>query len=770
MKKDQEGLNKLLDKLDTLVKKQETFAKEVDELRDEIINLKSPDPISAGKKIEPIIADQTEAVKPISSLKESPVQSQPKQPKLKSDLEKFIGENLINKIGIAITVIGVSIGAKYSIENDLISPLTRIILGYLAGIGLLGFGMKLKAKYENYSSVLVSGSLAIMYFITYIAYSFYGLFPQLFAFLLMLIFTAFTVFAALQYNKQVIAHIGLVGAYAVPFLLSEGSGKVGVLFSYMVIINLGILVVSIKKYWKPLYYSSFAFTWLIFSSWYATSYATYVHFSLAFTFLAIFFAIFYTSFISYKLINKENFTKETVGLLLSNSFIFYGLGFSLLSNHETGTHLLGVFTLINAIIHFVVSTIIYKKKLVDKNLLYLISGMVLVFITITVPVQLDGNWVTLLWVGEAALLFWIGRTKNNPIYEKLSYPLMVLAFFSLLQDWGGVVAYNVYDPSQPDTRVTPILNVNFLSTLLFVIAFGFINVINQSKKYTIQTINFKTIQNLISISIPAIFLFTLYSAFFMEISLYWSQLYSDTLLLSSNSDYQIATNGDLLDFKSIWLYNYTLLFFSLITLINIKKIKNALLANVSLVINTLVTISFLFGGLYALSELCDSFTNQTLAEYYDRGLYHIVIRYIALAFFSGFLITGYKIVRQSFIKQDWKKHYDILLHTSIIWVLSSELITWLTMSGSDQSYKLGLSILWGLYALSVIVLGIWKNKKHLRIGAFALFGIALIKLFFYDIAHLETIAKTVVFVSLGILLLIISFLYNKYKHLISNEK
>ena len=69
----------------------------------------------------------------------------------------------------------------------------------------------------------------------------------------------------------------------------------------------------------------------------------------------------------------------------------------------------------------------------------------------------------------------------------------------------------------------------------------------------------------------------------------------------------------------------------------------------------------------------------------------------------------------------------------------------------------------------LIVLGIWKKKKHLRVGAIALFGITLVKLFFYDIAYLDTIAKTIVFVALGVLLLIISFLYNKYKHVISEE-
>ena len=111
----------------------------------------------------------------------------------------------------------------------------------------------------------------------------------------------------------------------------------------------------------------------------------------------------------------------------------------------------------------------------------------------------------------------------------------------------------------------------------------------------------------------------------------------------------------------------------------------------------------------------------------------------------------------------------MLIHTTVLWIASSELINWMDIAASAQSYKLGLSILWGMYSLLLIILGIWKKKKHLRIGAIALFAVTLIKLFFYDISHLETVAKTIVLVSLGVLLLIISFLYNKYKHIISNE-
>ena len=81
------------------------------------------------------------------------------------DLEKFIGENLLSKIGIVITIIGVAIGAKYSLDNNLISPLARIILGYVMGIGLLGTGIRLKSKYEDYSAVLVSGGMSVFYYL-----------------------------------------------------------------------------------------------------------------------------------------------------------------------------------------------------------------------------------------------------------------------------------------------------------------------------------------------------------------------------------------------------------------------------------------------------------------------------------------------------------------------------------------------------------------------------------------------------------------------------
>ena len=88
---------------------------------------------------------------------------------------------------------------------------------------------------------------------------------------------------------------------------------------------------------------------------------------------------------------------------------------------------------------------------------------------------------------------------------------------------------------------------------------------------------------------------------------------------------------------------------------------------------------------------------------------------------------------------------------------------WTDILDAKNSYKLALSILWGICSLIIIWIGISEDKQHLRLAGFGLFGVTLLKLFFYDIAHLNTISKTIVLVSLGVLLLTISFLYNKFK-------
>lgn len=769
MENENDKIAQLLAKLDQLQKKHQNFSEEINHLKTEISNLQHPkaeEPLNTPPTPEINVTKEIKTPPPIIPAKpESTLPSQEKVKK-KNDIERFIGENLINKIGILITIIGVAIGAKYSIDNNLINPLTRIILGYLFGFGLLGIGFKLKEKYKNYSAVLLSGSMTIMYFITFVAYSLYGLLSQEISFGLMVLFTIFTVLAAIQYNLQIIAHIGLVGAYAIPFLLSDGSGKVMILFSYVTIINIGILYISFKKYWKPLYYSAFGFTWLIFLSWFLFKYENDEHFTLALSFLTIFFTIFYITFLSYKLIAKEKFNASDVVLLLINAFIFYGLGYNIFTNNSNTNNLLGLFTIFNALIHFITAFIIYKQKLADKNLFHLLVGLVLTFITITIPVQLDGNWVSLLWAGEATILFLIGTKNNVKTYRNLSFPVMLLAFFSILQDWES------YHYLFSNSKITAFINIHFLTSLLFSFAFGLITYFSYKNiKNHSENSNSNVFGQMIKISAIFIFLFSLYFTLRIEITNYWQQLYNSSEIIQQveGSDYDTSINNyDLLRFKSLFVIIFSMLFFSLLTIFNIKKTKNPILGGTNLILNFFTILIFLTQGLYVLSVLRTSYLYQTM-EYYEASTFNLWVRYIAYLFLALLFYVTYKEIKQAYIKIKLTIPFELILHTCILWVASSELINWMDFFNSSQSYKLGISILWGIYALLLIVLGLWKKKKYLRIGAISLFSITLIKLFFYDISHLNTIAKTIVFVSLGVLLLIISFLYNKYKTLISDE-
>ena len=744
-------LEKLLEKLETLSKRQELFQAEINELRREIERLKS-----AGTAIV-----ETSGVEPIPRTSSPPLPPEvispgisastgPKTvlPGIRSDIEKFIGENLISKIGIAITVIGVGIGTKYAIDHRLISPLMRIVLGYMIGAVLLGFSFRLREKFKDFSAVLLSGAMAILYFITYAAHDFYSLLPQVPAFGLMVLFTVFTVMSAIRYDRQVIAHIGLVGAYAVPFLLSEGSGRADILFSYMAIINTGILAIAFRKYWKVLYYAAFGLTWLIFNVWYFSDYRVADHFTLSLIFISIFFTLFYITFLAYKLARNEKFSWLDIVLLLANSFIFYGLGYSILDGREGGEKMLGLFTLVNAGLHLIVGLLVYRRKLADPNLFYLVAGLVLIFITIAIPVQLDGNWVTMLWTGEAVLLFWIGITTNTGYYQKISFPLMFFAFMSLIQDLSH--ARNEYAISTGVPGPVPFLNIHFLGSLIFILAFAVINMLYFRRPGRPGLFKDHSLNQLITFSVPAILLIGIYYSLWIELGGFLQRIYA----------YNI-------EFKSLWLYVYTFLFFSLLGYINLSKIKSQWLGFITLGFSALVLTAFMIEGLVVLGQLRERFIASLPGDENPVGAFAIGIRYVVFAVAGVNLAVMNRYIRQEFIKNEIKIIFDLFLHMAVLCMVSNELIQWMDIYRSPETYKLGMSVLWGIYALFLIVLGIWMRKKHLRLAAIILFGITLLKLFFYDLTQLDTLSKTIIFLSLGALLLIISFLYNKYRHLIT---
>lgn len=667
-------------------------------------------------------------------------------------LEDFIGTNLISKVGIVITIIGVFIGAKYAIDKELISAAMRIVLGYASGAILIFIALRLKTKYENFSAVLMGGGLAVLYFITYIAYGFYQLFPQGLSFLLMIVITAAAVGIALWYNQKIIAVLGQIAAYAIPFLLSNGSGKVLVLFSYISIINIGLLILSFKRDWKVLYRIAFFLTWIIYVSWLTFKKPELVQQHIGLIFLFINFFTFYATFLSYKVVKRELYNIADISILLLNALLFFFLGTYLINNVYTDPHVLTYFTILNAVIHFAIGLFIYRQKLADHSVYQFIIGLGILFFTISIPVELNGSWVTLLWSFEAAVLCHIAFKNNEKLYLTIAIPMIIIAAISLVQDWFLTYPHFNYLVDQGIYQ-QPFLNLNFWFSLMACACFGYIAWLSQSSTMKARPLMLSFFDTIM----PIVFVLGLYAAIFNEIH------FAFDAYIKNNSGENIFYT--LTYYQQLSLIVYSFLYFAVCFKLNNKFFKSKTAVDLLLIPAGVCVLIFLLFGLNIIGYLRENYVTAR-SRYTQPSLMMILVRYVCFSALAILIFNAWVAVKNTAKRKDTLKIFSSFFNITLLAVICNEFVNWMYLAGYQDQYKLGLTIIWGLYALVLIFAGIKNKQKHLRISAIILFGTTLLKLFFYDLSSLPTISKTIVLVMLGVILLVVSFMYNKYKAII----
>lgn len=493
-----------------------------------------------------------------------------------SRLEQYIGGNLINKVGIVILIIGLGLFVKHAIDSGYFPPFVRLVLSFVAGLSLVTIGYFLKSKYKTYSAVLFSGGMTVLYFTAYAGNVFFDppMLPRMTTFILMVVFTVVTVIAAAIYDLQVIGLLGLVGAYAVPFLLSDATGDYRLLLSYITVINTGILVLSIQKLWKGLIYTAFFLSWLIFCFWWMSEYSYPKDNADGWLFLSLFFVLFYSTFIGHQYFSEKQVPVGNIVLLTINAFIFYGIGMDFL---ETAGHenLQGLFTIGNGLIHLVFSFWVYRKW-VDKKLFYALFGLFITFVTIAVPVQFEGDVIPVLWMAESVILFYIARRFSVIQYEFLTYVALFLAEVVLIFNW----AEHYYSST---IHHSFLWNEHFLTSTLVIAGMVVLNVLNKQIKVDSKEYRFPlTFGDAI---LPVLLIGIIYFSFFNEIYHHFEQSFFNS---EQNGNYDQA----IWSFGNLWLINYTFLFLSLLGFINYKRWQNELINFIIVVLGGLVIIFF----------------------------------------------------------------------------------------------------------------------------------------------------------------------------------
>lgn len=203
-------------------------------------------PIEKEKEQQPVIstanslATKSEKYKPIRNDLSEPI------------IEKFIQQLrefwMIWLGGLCVALAGIFL-VRYSIEAGLLGPTARIILAVITGIGLQVLAEWLRRNLAPHPSfaALAGGASITLYAAFLAALDLYQLISPLIAFVAMATVALATISLAILHGPM-LAIIGILGGFAVPILVSDGSGNIVIAMVYALIISYAALVLMTQIY------------------------------------------------------------------------------------------------------------------------------------------------------------------------------------------------------------------------------------------------------------------------------------------------------------------------------------------------------------------------------------------------------------------------------------------------------------------------------------------------------------------------------------------
>ncbi len=664
--------------------------------------------------------------------------------KKNTDWEKFIGENLANKIGIAVLVLGISFFVKYAIDNDWINEAGRVIVGFVSGGILTGIAHYIRNKYRSFSSVLIGGGLTVFYFTTAYAFHQYHLVGQQPAFIIMVVISAFAVILSLYYGRQELAIIATIGGFITPFLVASGEGNYIALFTYLGILNTALTVLAWFKKWPAINSIALIFTTLIFGSWVISR--TLFSDDLPYTNAWLFATFFYLQFICMNIVNNlrrsNQFRAFDFIIVLSTNFLYYLVGIYIISIQQE--HLKGLFTLSLAVFNSVLLAVFYKNLKVDRNFISLLTGLVLTFVSLIPLVQFSGSSTTLFWAAEAVILLWIYQRTRLVHLKLASVTVFILMFASLFYTWFTVYLVN-------DRVLAVLINKGFTTSVAVTVAlFIYANLLKKEKEPAFLSSEIPT--GPMAGYIGGVAYAMAYLTGVLEIS------------------YQFITRFPGTQIYTVYIQAFSFAAAIVILLSNRRSASFSMLKMVLTGIALIIYLFYLNTGFGVSATMIKSPDRALFAAHWIAAILLLGLLVDAARYFFGSLNIKYVSYRPALTS---------IASISIVLLLSVEMyhiLLW-THPGSENDlvwwenlyYKAGLSILWSFCSFIMIWLGIRNNFQPLRILGLTLFTITLVKLFFYDIRNIPPGGKIAAFILLGILLLTVSFMYQRLKKILLDK-
>jgi len=242
----------------------------------------APEPVQATAQVAvtaPVVEDAPTPVDPwrpdnpaaVAKPAPAPVPAA-KQPSafggiLTSLVRWFMQGNPLAKLGILLLFLGLSFLLRYTVEHSLFPLELRLVATALFAIVLLAVGWRLRHRQRVYALILQGGATGVLYLTVFGAFRLWQMLPMTLAFALLVVICAASVGLAVLQKALSLAMLASLGGYLAPLLLSTGGGSFVALFSFYLLLSIGILAISIWQHWRELNLLGLLFTFGVGGLW-----------------------------------------------------------------------------------------------------------------------------------------------------------------------------------------------------------------------------------------------------------------------------------------------------------------------------------------------------------------------------------------------------------------------------------------------------------------------------------------------------------------------
>ncbi|MHB9081056.1 MAG: DUF2339 domain-containing protein [Pirellulaceae bacterium] len=658
-------------------------------------------------------------------------------------MEFAVASTWLLRLGVVILVMAVGFFLKYSIDRDLIGPLGRVGISMLAGAGLLAAGIRLLGKqYHAFGQGLIGGGLAMLYFAVFAAFRFYHLIDMVPAFALMAVITFATGGLAIRVNSLLVAVLGILGGYGTPVMLSTGEVNFVGLFSYMLLLGCGVLGITYKKNWHLLNYLSFLCTYVLFFG--AMQKYEVGDFWRVMPFLTAYFILFSTMvFVFYLASRTKSTLLESIGLLV-NAGIYFAVSYNLVSE-KYDYRWVAVVSL--ALAAFYVMHVWYCliRRVLDRELMFCFIGLAAFFLAVTVPLVLSREWITVSWAIQAFVMLWIAGKLKSEFLRHVAYLLYLIVMgrfcFVDLRDQYAVTVMRA-----ADVPLGQYLGYMLGRCVVFGIPIASLAGAFRLLRSPVSAVS-TAVDKTHDMAEWVRDRWAIHAAMFGVVAMAFLFLH-----LELN-----RTLGFL--FPPLRLPMLSLLWVAMCGLL----LYEYLVRPGKFLLGALILFACVLLGKLVVCDLPSWGVSETMR--YVDGPYSFLeatMRLLDFGVIIAFLYFGFRLLVGD-VAAESARHLSGASALVLLFIfLSLEVNTFLDYYVPGLRAG-GVSILWSLFAIGCLLAGIWRDVRGLRFVALGLFTVVGYKIFFSDLARLDPIYRIVAFLILGVLVLLASFIYFRYR-------